>query len=969
MKKLLVYLLTLTLSIPSFATDYYFDSENGLDANSGLTLLLPKQTYPELKSLVESAISGDVFYLATGSHYDQVNLTATTSITIRSYGSGEAPILYGSKIVTLSSIGGNKYQAADTDIPAKTIDRKNLIVEIDGQLRQIATEPNDTTWNQVESGGSNYSDDTDESWTANQWQGAYIIGKNVNWGIETMDVTSNTTNRIYHGVFSPWLANGEGYYKFQNHENAADQNYEWWWDTGNLYVFSNVPVTAARVAISDTIISISGVHTLTLENITLKQANFFCVAGRAGSTVRISKCTMEETANALVRVTESGIDASQSKFGYAPLSAVWVHGSHNIVHLDSNYIHHIAHVLGQENKIPLQYSGGGVNLQANGGSAEVKIEYNFFDTIRNAVQTFWTATGGSILIYGNYIRNYGNAVGDFGAIYSGGETYNVPKIIRKNFIIDNTRQFGTMGTNWTPGKFMHALYWDYDTQYMLADSNVIENANLALQCNRGNRRSFKNNVIVNAAKDIHNYDWRTYINIDTLIDGSVPLRYDTIKYNTVVLDGNSQTRFMRYQGLKGVNTQFPNNFDISYNRYYTPFTVGPAKLINLWKNYVEIHDWNLAEWKANTLYPAYGDGSYEDNTSRGAVTVLKNWSTASKDFNLTATYVDTAGLPVTGTTNVAALSSKILFYASGTETSTSLINIDTTLIPMYTGTVSNPTIPVDTCDSHIYTYDTVFVNTFDRVQRRFNFENNLTDDFGAANLTQQGSGAYATTHNCLGSYSWTNSTGNYDGGLITSTSVELGDTFTMSFCWYEDWGGDGILAANQTGSNSGWSLNKRTGGYIDFATYNGTTSDSASTGSGVFNKYTEMTIRVDANRAAGTATITVNGTPQTVDNTILNDFNTNAAIGIAGDNTGTNISLGNLDNFYIDYSDQVNDTIVTVTDSICHPIVGDTIEYTSTRLVNPLNSAMHYILINSNNNVYQIDSTLVDTKYDAWLGY
>lgn len=125
---------------PATMSTYYVDSVNGLDANSGLTSALPKQTLAGVPTLT----AGQSVALARGSTWREQFNIAANNVRVGVYGTGAMPILDGADVATTwtqpdAGTYPNVWSRSWTRTSATTTGEEKLGLWIDGVRPRYAT--------------------------------------------------------------------------------------------------------------------------------------------------------------------------------------------------------------------------------------------------------------------------------------------------------------------------------------------------------------------------------------------------------------------------------------------------------------------------------------------------------------------------------------------------------------------------------------------------------------------------------------------------------------------------------------------------------------------------------------------------------------------------------------------------------------------------------------------------------------
>jgi hypothetical protein len=735
MKKILIFLLALNTPF-LFAANYYFSNERGNDANPGTSPSSPKQTMAALQSLINTASPGDVFYLERGSVWYQVDLdilnisgNSSNYIQITSYGTGNMPVLSGSKIITATpSQSGSVYTYTDSDIPNILLEYQSYgrrylgSVKINGKRYNPARHPNTDYYRASASSSTSITDN--ESWSTNQWANGWIGVKMRNWVWSTARITSNTstvlTTTRHIRRDSAWSPSGTVFYYILNAENAIDRDGDWFWNNGLVKLQWPTTPTSLEVSIKDTIINIANSHYWRIDSIEFRDANFFGVRAYRTDYLKINACKFSGLGQVGVYLYggvgtySTGAEVTNSEFeDCRDNSVVSKYTVGNII--SGNYVHRNGITDAYFNRARdfsyVDNEGYAINLENNQGGVGI-VSRNYIDSTAFGIKTHYN-TGGNVHLRENFIRNYGMTErGDGGALYAVSSTESTQKILRRNIIMDARYPIYTIPPDeWGPGDYsdesIHAIYLDQDTYYYKADSNSIENCNIALFTNGGRYRSFKYNKVLypnlnglypsHADAIHHSYSLPLYSH--PALSG-----YDTISHNSMALGDSAAWFYTFWRNSDFYSCPFPQYSYIDYNKYFDYKGVY-RDIARGYTNYSTTYSDDISEWAARTFNTGCSGGPYDpgnystyNNTAYTAVKLFKNWSASSHQFPLTATYVNESGASPGSSVTVPPFYSALLFATSGTPANDVDIYIDTALAPFLSGqtVVVPPVVATDT---------------------------------------------------------------------------------------------------------------------------------------------------------------------------------------------------------------------------------------------------------------------------------
>lgn len=924
--------LAIFISSQALSTDYYFSTLSGSsDSNDGLSSASPKTSISAMQTVINSMVAGDNLYLRRGSIWYEAELdlseisgTSGSHITISAYGTGELPILSGEKIITATPTQlGNVYTYTDSDIGNVNISSENSrgyrfpgLVTIDGDRKSISRYPDGNSY--LYSTGYTATSITDaEGWTTNQWQGAMVGVRPHNWQWDVVQVVSNTSTTLTttHRDLLAEPPGGAKWYYFMNHANALSVNGEWATTDNSIKIYSSTGAPSeVKVSIIDTILNIEDANYWDISYVELRGGNMFGAHVKRSDYITFDYCRISGIGYCGLFfwgvVTEPG--GIGDTYGGSVTNSEIVDCLNNSIlfkycyvgTIKNNYIHRSGLNNAYHNLPETDYLVGAhlyaTSVQNTMGSGDFEMQYNYFDSIGagivlNHLNGDYSTQGTDFRMEYNYIQNYGmSELADLGAYYCVSDPTASTAYVRHNFILDVHNPYQCYTQNgW--GIFVdmltHAVYWDQDTYNQSTEYNSIENCNIALMTNGGIKRTFRNNKVHNPnatnllypshAQIIH-HGYGLPLNLHPTLSGR-----DSIYSNEIVLSDNAAMGyafnityssyydwiypcdFPLYSFVDSNTWMDPDNVMMDVARGYT--TSGGS-------TYTTYED-NVSEWAARTF--SCTGGTYDPgNQDTYSATypyayMFKNWSATPTTFNLTGTYYDAAGTPVTTSVSVPTFYSTIL-YSSVAKTDETMY-IDTSLVPMFPGYYTSPV--TDTCDVHITLYDTI--TSVDSAGWYFN--NTLTAAYGDYSLNYAGTVQYESDWNCEG----THGLHEYTERLYSDAPINLADSFSIQFCYATftttAWK---TLAANKALTGSGWMLQRGASGRLVFITENaaGVQDSSFSVTSAIAGGGTSYLIQVIVSKTYGFASILVNGVYKTdTDSTIRTDFATNAVLSFMDD--------------------------------------------------------------------------------------
>jgi len=290
-----------------FASNFYFSSSDGDDANSREAAQSPSSPWKSIQKLNDispTLKAGDSIFFKRGDVFQgTIRLTrggrASAPIFFTAYGKGELPVITSLiKVAGWNDVGNGVFQ---TTIPGFESSKLKIIL-VDGQLEEVGRYPNVEAKNAgylTIRSTANYSI-VGEGVPFNADGGEVVIRKN-NWIIDSHPIRKTAGDTI---VFEPLSTSGyrpmEGYGFFlQNHVGTLDQFGEWAYSEkqGTLHAYfgnKNPLDVTVEVASSDYLLVTNVlVQHLTFKNLHFKGSNKNLLHFERSSNILVEDCLLE----------------------------------------------------------------------------------------------------------------------------------------------------------------------------------------------------------------------------------------------------------------------------------------------------------------------------------------------------------------------------------------------------------------------------------------------------------------------------------------------------------------------------------------------------------------------------------------------------------------------------------------------------------------------------------------------------
>jgi hypothetical protein len=666
--------------------DWYF-SQSGNDSNAG-TLASPYKTISKLNSIIPNLQAGDSVFFNRGDVWNEAEITidgiagtAGNSIVFTAYGTGADPVITGGKAFDgLFTQSGNYWTYAYTGYTKGTHVHNTAGILIDGTFHGVAREPERGNYYHNTS-NSSYTTitDTDRSFTVDGLIGGVASIYTDNYTLVNDIITDNTATgitvtgfqKVDNGTFANALTDGSNPYIVSNYRGAADNDGEHWYqeDTLGVYYESNLNALSVEFPVVDRVFNIDDAQYLKFDNLDIRGANLILI-DMDNSTAVFDSCKFS--------MASTGIDAYYGSVTVTNSTMEYVHDNGIFLRntdattINSNDFNYITYYEGMNN----YYHDWNAAIAFEHTKGDLNVRYNTFDTVTIAFQTHW-AEDDWYFEY-NKIDGYGFTMADVAAIYMGGDwRTDITKSIKGNIILnsdfDRTRIVGdTTATH--VGNYPHALYFDYNTNGVVAEDNTIWKTNCAFFFNRNRNNILRNNDIAEGATDLEGF-WATDVYWGNLVDGTyVTNNYHTMTGNTFVFGNNSNEVAYLFHESSTYPFTF-SSFTINNNTYHDAFTFsGTGNYIaRKANNYTLAGSYNLSNianlsggFDTNSTFNNL-DWNYEDVTGitrDSMIVVVYNFTSSQTSVSIgtSYTYYDLSGSEYTTNVTLPAWGTKILLF-------------------------------------------------------------------------------------------------------------------------------------------------------------------------------------------------------------------------------------------------------------------------------------------------------------------
>lgn len=282
---------------PAEAVTYYV-AHDGSDTNAGTSSTSPWKSITRMNQARFNLLPGDQILFKRGGTYEgtlEIPLSGTASqhIVVGAYGTGNAPVISGSKAVTTWTVhNGNIWKATVAE------DVKQVFVG--GAMQQLARWPN-TGWLTNDNGSMTSLTDASITQSSGYWTGARLVIRSSNWSYDAPTITGHTGSTITFGsVFSNLAQYNWGYY-LCNKLSELDAAGEWYYDanTDQLYLWApgsaNPNGLSVRAQIREKgLIIHANIHHIDVQNIAFQHQNYAGISEEGGNNNTVTGCTFTD---------------------------------------------------------------------------------------------------------------------------------------------------------------------------------------------------------------------------------------------------------------------------------------------------------------------------------------------------------------------------------------------------------------------------------------------------------------------------------------------------------------------------------------------------------------------------------------------------------------------------------------------------------------------------------------------------
>ncbi len=477
--------ILLALCSLAAATDYYVKN-GGNDTGAGTSDATAWATIEKVNSAFTTFKPGDRILFKKGDTFFgtlrvSASGTASSPITIGSYGSGERPVITGFRSVTEWTDEGNGIFSASINSESLT----NMVL-IDGKQYAMGRWP-DNGYRIYQTASSNKSITDNDLGQSPNWKGAEVVIRKNDWSLDRCIITSHSGGTLtYNSLGTDQEALVKHGYFIQNDIRTLDQFGEWYHDPvkGRFYLYfgsANPLSVKVEVATLKNLAYNAGKDYITIENLHFKGStdNLIEFIDPANDFVTIRNCQLSFAGQDGINLWGSNGYISNNTISSANQTGIQIIGAKHRV--TDNIIENIGLEKGQA-----FYGNQAIGVIVNNTDCQVKnniIRYVGYSGIKLSSIAYVTT------IQNNFIHDILLTLNDGGGIYTARE--GTSRKIDGNIVL---RVIGNTDGTPYPGRYIaRGIYMDVNSTNVIVTNNTIAYCNEAgymIHCAQKNRIEF-----------------------------------------------------------------------------------------------------------------------------------------------------------------------------------------------------------------------------------------------------------------------------------------------------------------------------------------------------------------------------------------------------------------------------------------------------------------------------------------------
>ena len=479
---------------------YYF-AGSGNDQTGNGTKAAPYKTLQKLQAISKSA--GDSFFLKRGDQFTGSLLPVRGPIYIGAYGTGAKPVVTGFTTLTAWRSAGPNLWEAELDAGARL-----NVVTINNQPQHRGRYPNRT----APGGGflhyeshNGFSSITDSNYPGiPDWASpgsAELALRSLRFMLNIYPITGQSGGTFRYagnGALMQDVLDRFGYF-VQNDPRTLDENGEWYYDPARhvlkIYSTKKPALDGVKAAAIDTLINISNLNGVTLDNLDIQGANKIGVFMQGGSGNRVLNCNINciGTNGIEIKFTKNAVIRFNDLFNIYNNAIDAGPVGDNLL-IDSNQFRNIGLVRGEGKGGNLSHLGvfvSGTNALITHNKLS-RIGYHGIATTHSGARILYNEIDSAVLMLDDAAGIYTSEP----AFTPGAYRWITGNIVTN--IIGNADGIAEGDTS----KWAHGIYFDEASEYGIVDSNIIATtADRGIFVHDGNKVKIRYNKVYNAGKE------------------------------------------------------------------------------------------------------------------------------------------------------------------------------------------------------------------------------------------------------------------------------------------------------------------------------------------------------------------------------------------------------------------------------------------------------------------------------------
>jgi hypothetical protein len=593
-KELMKHILTILIiacALHAEATNYYWSSSAGSDANgSNTSSSTPWQTSGKFATFMSAGTpntNDSILFKRGDTFYGFIISTCNSGINIGAYGIGALPVINGFSSITSwteTTTGSHLWEASVNS--GSNLDE----VLVNGKVTPAGRTPNTGSYFNIDShtnlsSGTATITSTGVPFSSQDWTGGEAVIRVNAFNLDRDKITAHSSSTITYSSPDAWNPksieqNGNKFF-IQKHPATLDQQNEWYYypDTHVLRMFSMSNPSGLNVQAStqDYFFKVDYRHDISFSNLRFQGLDSFVISSRFPIRYKITGNQFADIGtDAIIFDTDSSCSVTNNMINRCGNSGIVGRGSAH-TYISGNIIDSCGVVFG----MGLANNQQNVGIMIECYPGDTRTPGDSITMINNYVtHTGYCGirfTGINVQVYNNFVDSFGLTVTDAGGIYTNG-LYN---LANQRKIHDNIVLYGKGNNAMQNGGVdggMPAIYLDDNTGSVDIYNNILSGG-----CRAG--------IFGHNAKDINIYNNIIYNNRD---DAQILFSHDNLG-NSITGINVHDNYIATNSGALAIDLYSMDSDESSMGVFSNNYYAGPSG-----SNVFNIHSttYNLAGWKS-----------------------------------------------------------------------------------------------------------------------------------------------------------------------------------------------------------------------------------------------------------------------------------------------------------------------------------------------------------------------------------